>query len=255
MSDQRRRRDPVDTATEVVDTAFPQARMAFVGGSVLRGEGTPTSDLDLVVVQDPPDAVHRVTLERHGWPVECFVHTAESLALWARADVVERRRPVLARICTEGAIVRDADGTATEVRAGLARLLEAGPPPLPDQELDHLRYVVTDLVDDLVDRDDPLARTLVAAELAHRLTDLWAVRDDTWWGTAKAAIADLRRRDPATAARLEAAVEAAGNGRTAPLVQLTGDALAPFGGRLLAGYRQDGRAMLARLRDDPPAVP
>lgn len=178
MTDQSRRPGPVEAATRVVDRDFPAARAAFVGGSVLRGEGTPTSDLDLLVVQDPPDAVYRTTLERFGWPVECFVHSPESVRLWARDDVVTRRRPVLARMGTEGAVVRDADGSAAALRAELQALLEAGPPPLPEPELDHLRYVVTDLVDDLVDRRDPLARALLAGELAHRLTELWALHDD-----------------------------------------------------------------------------
>ncbi len=255
MADATQRPGPVETATDVVDRRFPTARVAFVGGSVLRGEGTPTSDLDLVVVKDPPDSVYRVTLRRHGWPVECFVHTPESLRLWARADIVERRRPVLARICTEGAIVRDAGESATGMRTELGGLLGEGPVALSDEELDHLRYVVTDLVDDLVDREDSLSRILLAGELAHRLTDLWAVRDGTWWGTPKAAVADLRRRDPDLAVGLEAGVLAAVAGDTTPLVKLASNALQPFGGRLLVGFRQDGRDTLARLRGDPPSLP
>lgn len=249
------RPDPVVAATDVVARRFPRATSAFVGGSVLRGEGTPTSDLDLVVVQEPPDSIHRLTLVHEGWPVECFVHTVESLPLWARADIVERRRPVLARICTEGEIVRDADGSAQRIRAELAGLLAAGPVALPDDDLDHLRYTVTDLVDDLVDRDDPLARMLLASQVAHRLTDLWAVRDDTWWGTAKAAVQDLRRRDPQLAARLEDAVRAAGLGEAGPLVTLADEALAPFGGRLLAGFSRDGRETLATLTGSSSTTP
>ncbi len=46
--------DAVDTARRFVGRRHPTAKAAFLGGSVMRGEGTWTSDLDLVIVDNSP---------------------------------------------------------------------------------------------------------------------------------------------------------------------------------------------------------
>lgn len=42
--------DPVKAAEDPVEERYPECLAAFVAGSVLQGRGTPTSDLDMVVV-------------------------------------------------------------------------------------------------------------------------------------------------------------------------------------------------------------
>ena len=74
---------------------FPHAQAVFWAGSIVRGEGTPSSDLDLVVLSDAPqDAPRRESLVFEGWPVEVFVHTWDSLLMFFEHDF-QRRRPSL----------------------------------------------------------------------------------------------------------------------------------------------------------------
>ena len=47
---------PVDVARRLVEEEFPGARAAWLGGSVVRGDASPTSDLDITVLLDGPPA-------------------------------------------------------------------------------------------------------------------------------------------------------------------------------------------------------
>jgi predicted nucleotidyltransferase len=54
---------------------FPEARAAWLGGSVAAGEQTSTSDLDITVLLGGPPAPFRSSEVVDGWPVEFFVQT------------------------------------------------------------------------------------------------------------------------------------------------------------------------------------
>jgi hypothetical protein len=75
---------------------------------------TPTSDLDIVVIADLP-APYRESMTWRNWPAELFVHRPDTIGTWFAKDIA-RRRPTLARMCTDGVVLADADGTAATVR-------------------------------------------------------------------------------------------------------------------------------------------
>lgn len=64
-------------ARRLVTERFPDARAAWLGGSVARGQATLTSDLDVTVLLGRPPAPYRESLTYAGWPVEIFAHTEE----------------------------------------------------------------------------------------------------------------------------------------------------------------------------------
>src|SRR5262245_59060034 len=51
----------------------------FVAGSIVRGEGTAHSDLDLVVLFPALKNAYRESFRHSGYPVEAFVHDPETL--------------------------------------------------------------------------------------------------------------------------------------------------------------------------------
>jgi hypothetical protein len=106
--------DPVADARALVSERFPTALAAFLGGGVLSDRRTPTSDLDIVVIADLP-APYRESMTWRNWPAELFVHRPDTIGTWFAKDIA-RRRPTLARMCTDGVVLADADGTAATVR-------------------------------------------------------------------------------------------------------------------------------------------
>ena len=233
------RPEPVDAARGFVDEHFPEALATFVGGSVLTEHRTPTSDLDVVVVLDGPPAPYRETFWHDGWVVEAFVHTRESLeAFWGHDE--RRRVCSLLRMCADSRVLTDPGELADGIQAAARERLEAGPPEPGEEELDRLRYDLSDLLEDLAgaDREDELAYVagLVLAETAA----LALTAGGHWSARGKALARALREVDPDLAERLVNAHRMVlTEGDTAPLYRCALQVLDPVGGPLLAGYRLD----------------
>lgn len=65
----------LEAAHAFVAHRFPNCSAAFLAGSVVRGEATSTSDLDIVIVGDDIRAPYRESFHELSWPIETFVHT------------------------------------------------------------------------------------------------------------------------------------------------------------------------------------
>lgn len=233
--------EPVPAAADFVATHFPDALVAFVGGSVLTPDRTETSDLDVVVLLDGPPAPFRETFRHDGWVVEAFVQTRESLELYWTQDA-ERRVPSLLRMCGESEVVVDRCRLAAGIQEESRRRLAAGPGPLADADRDAMRYLLTDLLEDLAGcrSDDELAH--IAGLLLVRAADLALAAAGAWGGTGKGLHRALVRHDPDLARRLAAAHrQAVAGGSREPLCSVVREVLDRAGGPLLEGYRVAGR--------------
>lgn len=232
--------DPVEAAKALVEERFPQCLAAFVAGSIIEGRGTPTSDLDMVIITDDGEAPYRESLKYSGWPVELFVHTLDSYKLYFASDV-KRRAPTLARMCT-GVILRNLDGIADAVRDEAQALIDMGPEPVAEAELENRRYMLTDLLDDFVGSNNPGETGLIAAKLVEDSMDLFLAVHRRWSGRGKWLARALNAMDPSLTREAVAAVEAFHTTHDKnPLIAFAGNALEAAGGRLWEGYRQAGR--------------
>lgn len=226
--------DPVPAARAVVAELFPAVRWAVLGGSVLTAARTAGSDLDIVVCLDgEADVPYRLSLRR-AWPVELFVHDADSLDRYLAKDVA-RRQPSLHRMLADGTVVAGDAGEATRVRDRCAAALAAGPDPLGDAEWLRLRYAVTDLLDDLAHSRDGGETVVVAATLWTSAATLALHAGGHWVGSGKWLLRELRAYDPALADRWLAA-----HGDPVAVGAFATEALDRVGGPLFDGYRAGG---------------
>ncbi len=226
--------DPVEDARALVSDRFPAALAAFLGGGVLSSRRTATSDLDIVVVLAGPPAPYRESLQWRGWPVDTFVHDRDSLDFFLAQDTA-RRRPSLARMCTDGVLLVNG-GVATWVRERALAVLAAGPPPATSTELEERRYGLTDLVDDLAGSTDPGETAVIGWNAWVATAELALIQAGAWLGTGKWLLRELRAADADLADRLVAAI-----GDRRQLIGLTDEVLNRAGGRLWAGYRVPSR--------------
>ncbi|HEX8687490.1 MAG TPA: nucleotidyltransferase domain-containing protein, partial [Pyrinomonadaceae bacterium] len=118
---------PVEAARGVWRERYAGARVVFLGGSVMRGEATPASDLDLVVVYERLPNAYREAFVHAGWPVESFVHDPETLEEFFEADRV-RGLPALMSMVGEGVEVPAASEFSAALKRRARELMEAGPP-------------------------------------------------------------------------------------------------------------------------------
>ena len=76
--------------------------MIFLAGSIVRGESTPFSDLDLVVIFDKLPAAYRESFYFQGFPIEAFVHDPETLNYFLYEIDRPSGIPSLAQMIVEG---------------------------------------------------------------------------------------------------------------------------------------------------------
>ncbi|MEO3796254.1 cupin domain-containing protein [Nonomuraea sp. B10E15] len=238
--------DPVTDARALVEEMFPGALYAFVGGSVLTERRTSTSDLDVVVVLDGLAAPYRESLRWRGWPVEMFVHSETSLHAYFDKDF-GRRRPSLARMCAEGAVLADrTGGRASDLQSALGERLAAGPGGLTPDQAERARYVLSDLLDDLAGVTDAGEQAFIRWEVVQEAARTALGVGRRWQGSGKWLLRELRAHDPELAGELLAAHD-----DPVRLAAVASGVLERAGGRLWEGYRAEGDPFHQPLRHVP----
>ena len=186
-----------DIAQRFVAATFPDAECAFVAGSLMRGEGKPHSDIDLVLLYGPDfTAVRREAHAFEGVPI----------------DLAEKRKRMA------------------------QALIEKGPPRLDESDLKRRRYFISDLLDDLRDDRPPGEVTGCLSGLFFLLGDFHLRAQNQWSGNGKGLIRRLRKLDADFAARYEQDFAKAFQGDLAPIEKLVVDVLRPYGGLFWDGH-------------------
>jgi predicted nucleotidyltransferase len=230
---------PVEAAREVYAERYEGARVIFLAGSVVRGEATPTSDLDLVVVYERLPHSYREAFVHAGWPVETFVHDPETLRHSFDSD---RRRgiPSLMRMVVEGIEIPEACQFSADLIRQASELLEAGPPRWDEAELMRRRYRLSDWVDDIRHPRTPEELVASGTFLYADLADFFLLSRNLWTAHSKTIPRRLREVDASFAERFRDAFEALFAGkRQGPVIALVEEVLEPFGGPLFEGFRRD----------------
>lgn len=226
--------DHLAAAERFVAERFPRATTAIVAGSTARGERTTTSDIDLLLLGDDlfsGDATSQASTHVvDGEIFEVFAYTADGFAEWAGRGMAQHR-PVIVHMLLEGTPIRR-DRLLEELRAHWAPLIEAGP-TLTDAESRFRRYVITDVLDDLRDAQDPLEQRVEASLLFERTAELMLLAAGRWIATGKWLPRRLRALDDVRAELLSAPLLAGDFDLFAARVEAE---LARAGGRVQDGF-------------------
>ena len=226
----------IEAAKAFLDKHFPECSTAFLAGSVLRGEATTTSDLDIFIITSREGTPYRESFYEFGWPIEAFVHSSTSYQEFFLSNI-KRRRPSLPTMCVEGIILRDSNHLAQSITDEARLHLERGPEPLSPREIIDFRYRVTDLLDDFVGSEKLGESYFVANNLAVEATNLILCYHRQWIGYGKWVLRALNKFDPKLVQQLTTALENFyQRGEKEGLINFANQALDLVGGRLFAGY-------------------
>ncbi len=231
--------DPPEAARRIFRERYGGALVLFLAGSVVRGEGTPSSDLDLVVVHERLPNAYRESFVYEGWPVEAFVHDPDTLGRFFVSDSREGI-PSIINMVAEGVEIPAPSDLSARLKGEAVALLAAGPPPWDEEHLGNVRYWLTDCVDDL--RHPRSSDELVAtgARMYEIAADFFLRTRGRWSGRGRWIPRRLREADADFAARFSRAFEALfAEKRQEEVVALVGEMLAPHGGFLFDGHRRD----------------
>jgi predicted nucleotidyltransferase len=241
----------IEAAHAIRSGRYPDAGAVFAAGSIVRGEGTAYSDLDLVVVYGTLACAYRESFTHDGLPVEAFVHDPETLEYF----FVELDRPSgipsLPQMVMEGIEIPSPNELTRVLKRRAAALIAAGPPALDEDRERRARYSVSDLVDDL--RDPRSREELVAtgSHLYEQLADYHLRRIGAWSARGKAIPRALRRADPELCVRYDRSFDRLfKSGDAGAVIQLAEDLLRPAGGLLFEGYKSDAPAAWRKSERD-----
>jgi hypothetical protein len=239
MTNQTERPEPLEAAAQLWQQRYSSARVLFCAGSVVRGEGFPRSDLDVVVLFDHVDQAWRESFTFAGWPVEVFGHDRETLAYFVAQDI-ERGRPSLVQMISE-ALVLPSASPLSEGLQSWARKLIASQPSVPSAKaIAEERYWISDILDDFRDDRPKTELHAIAGQLYPVVCNFVLKTRGHWLGAGKTVPRSLARAAPDLSELLEHAFEAFfTTGDRTEVLRAVPQILAPFGGELRDGFRSD----------------
>jgi predicted nucleotidyltransferase len=171
-------------AKKIIQSKFTKADCAFLAGSTVRGDATEYSDLDIVVLFSSLESAWRESFIFDGWPVEVFVHDLETLN-WFFENNRESNIPSLAQMVKEGILI----GKETSISMNAKRLadtvFEKGPQIVSLEQLNNLRYYITDLVDDLRDCRNDSEMMSIGVRLYETLSEFIFRSSKEWSAKGK----------------------------------------------------------------------
>ncbi len=227
--------DAIEAANQFVDSRFPSCQTALLAGSIVRGEATDTSDLDIVVFDDSISSAYRESLFEYGWAIEVFVHNLQSYKDFFETDC-KRARLSLPRMVNEGVVLKDS-GTIDAIKFEAKQLLDNGPAPWSVETITMKRYMLSDALDDFIGSSRKDEDLFIANTLADLIHEFFLRTRGQWIGVSKWIVRALKQYDEVFANDfINAFMTFYQKGNKDEIVKLTDKVVEPFGGRLFHGF-------------------
>jgi hypothetical protein len=227
------------TARKIAEERYPEARVVLLAGSVIRGEDTAHSDLDLVVIYTKLPRARRESYVFDGWPVEAFVNDPETLRYFVEEFDLKLCEPVIPTMLAEGICVFGDREFAAPIQDEARGRLKQGPPPLSPGDIDLRRYAITDNIDDIRQPKSKAELQATGTVLYGQLAQFFFRTRGLWCARRKMIPRKLKEADAAFGDEFVAAFEALFAGDAGAVIELSENLLKPFGGWLFAGYSSE----------------
>jgi hypothetical protein len=184
---------PTQVTREIFEQKYAEANVIFLAGSIIRGESTPFSDLDLVVIFDKLPAAYRESFYFQGFPVEAFVHDPETLHYFLYEVDRPSGIPALAQMILEGIEVPKANDLSRSLKQLATAVIKSGPAALSEDNVRKLRYEITNLVDDIREPHSNAELVGTGAELYQTLANYYLRTNERWSAKGKSIPRILRQ--------------------------------------------------------------
>ncbi len=180
----------------------------IVTGTILRGNPSPTSDLDMWVLWDDPRR-QRAQKRFNGVPAEIFVNPPSRVQRYFDEQRGEGK-PITAHMVSTGYVLYDGDPVLGEIREQAAKELAHGP-EVSDEALIAQRYRAATLLEDGFDIaiDDPAGATMLMSGAVEMLVCAQYLAAGHWLPRDKEVVARLHEVDSTLAGHVHAFYPAA----------------------------------------------
>ncbi|MBD7946249.1 nucleotidyltransferase domain-containing protein [Psychrobacillus sp. AK 1817] len=231
----KEKNDPIAVANHFIQQYYPHCQGAILAGSIVRGEGTSTSDLDIVIFDNSILSAFRESFYVEGWPVEVFIHNLSSYKHYFELDC-ERAKPSLPKMIVEGMVLKD-DGLLSSIQGEARLLLSNGPKEWSKATITLKRYFLTDVLDDFIGSTTPEEDIFIVHTLLELASEFVLRVNRQWVGTSKWGYRALKQFDESFAHKFIEVFDAYYKHRDkVKIIELVDEILEPFGGRLFEGF-------------------
>jgi len=229
-----------ETITKLTSERYKEAAAVFWGGSLARGTGTATSDIDLVVVYKKLPNAYREAFVQEGLPYDVFVHDISTLRYFFEKMEIASGMPALMNIILEGHEIIQPTEFSAEIKKLAAEYWALGPSKWSEKDIEKARFFITDVLDDIIAPKSAHMQMASSAWLYEALGQFYLKSNGKWSASGKALAKRIGEEDPKLAKDFECAFSTVfKTGDTKLLIELVEKILKPFGGRLWGGFRQD----------------
>lgn len=224
------------TTHDLGKNRYKDAKWILLSGSIVRGEGTPSSDLDLIVIYNNLDAAYRESFMHQGFPIESFVHDLQTLRFYSEDFDKKRMEPVMATMITESLCIKGDRKELSPLIDAANIKIQKGAPPLTNEQIDLMRYSITDRVDDLRHPRSIYELQATAVQLYDQVSDFYFRTRNLWCARGKHIPRKIADVDEVFAKSFTIAFEELFKGEPRNTILLCETMLEPFGGTLFDGF-------------------
>lgn len=230
----------IDIATQIYLDNYSDADVLLLCGSVVRGEHTKTSDLDLVVLYSSLPNAFRDSYICEGWPIEAFVHDYQTLHYFFKHVDQPTGEPSLMQMVAEGIEIPGPCALSDRAKTLAQDILLEGPPAWGQKELAQSRYTITNLLEDLKGAEDGDEQQAILARLYEQVAKHYLRSRQLWSAKGKWIPRRLKEVDASFASKFLSSMRHAFQGKgIEEVLAVIENELDNVGGQLFEGYRLD----------------
>ncbi len=236
----RAKHSPLYVTKDLIETRYKGAQVIFLAGSVMRGEASTYSDIDIVVIYPQLTNAFRESFFHLDWPVEAFVHDPETLRYFFYKVDHLAGSSTLAEMVSEGLETPGPTPFSTDIKTMADAVIKQGPPALTTDQISDRRYHISELVDDIREPRSRQELNAAACAIYTELSDYYFRTRNLYSSSGKAILKRLKKSDPVFFRKFTEAFDLLFSiGRAEKVIELAEGLLSPQGGFLFDSYRRD----------------
>jgi predicted nucleotidyltransferase len=243
--------DPLKTIIKLINEKYPDAKAVFWSGSVYNKEATNASDLDIVIIYESLEHAYREAFIYDDWPIDAFIHDLDTLRYFCEELESHDGRPALINMILHGKAILDNQKVVESSKKIALQAKNTGPSEWSQFQIDKERFLITDILDDILYPKNTEEQMASAIHLFEPLIQFYFRANHKWAASGKSLLRLLSSENPELFLDITQSFEnlfKAGN--TSGVKKVVYTILEPFGGFLWDGFRADAPSDWKKLNEE-----
>ena len=232
------RKNPLDVINKLINERYKDAKAVFWAGSVSKGQGNETSDLDLMIFYEKLPNASREAFIYDGWPIDTFINDIDTLRYFLEESQHGNGISGSIHMILNGLELTTPTDFSNSIKSLAQEIFALGPISWDKTQIDKERFLITDMLDNIkcpVSREEQIAS---ASWLYEALSQFYFRSQNKWRASGKSIIRYLNQDNPDLAKEFTNSFKILfETGDSNALDKLVRKILTPFGGLLWDGFK------------------